>query len=1473
VVNFAEHQTGGLHKQAGCRLIRFSIEFFAFLVLIIVTTLVLRPLQVAMTDRMTELRDYSITQAENIIHRKIRYASMGPSIFGTIDIRNIRISETNAEPSISISRLRVSYSPWKLLQGNVAGSINSILIDKPVIAMDSERDADVWSLLSSYKALSFPEISSRSKEFLPENLVVRIKGGECTLADGTNSVTADNVSFNISIQKERISVQGQWNVDVFLDGLFNRVLKADFSGKIKGEFSGDQQNGFVTLNVPSFETDLFKFRSLTVNGILTEGKIEVRKIDDHLPFDLYVGYELDSGKLSGEFHSEDFLLRELFSFAGPWAKYNSWLDLRTTGAASFEMEREGDMTYALDLSGDIPAGMSMDIGDTSFHIAGKGDERYVTLDKAVLNTPMGSLDFSGGIGLEPLALDGALSVSNLTLSGDSRVNGNFSVSTEGREFIIFGEDISLGSVLISDLDAVIQWEDQGVNFFVSALRFRNLESYEDVKLNKLSLDGSYNFDPRGLQVSFILDSFSLMDLAGIARPFGKIPVVPKLAAGLVEDISITTEIFVQTDFEQVLYNAPRFVVAYGGEQDIVSVFSLSGTDRRFDLEEGRIVWADGQTTVSGSVDFSNIQDIPFSLQVVYADTSYYFEGLVLEQRSLSIQGGMAHVEQGVYGVSIYMDKTALGGYSGHIETTAFPIQINGQFAWLTLFFSMRYESETQWSFDISRLEVRDLSTPVFPITVIHLIGRGDQDGAVFSELQFDDGRGLLSGRALLSWNNNFSEIAGTIAMANPETTEEFTMGGAFSGGSLELHLNVSQVQLGRILRNSNNILATGLIDISWNSWDLFLVEVSLSSLTAWVGETPIRASASGTLKADECFIENLQVVYGTLTAEFPYFRINYKTPLAEMEAHIQGTALGWDMDASFTAEASFNPLDSWFDINQAVNSFDGALLISHMRLNTLESQEPFQFVFSRTESLISFSGGPGEMVQMRISDDGLFYAGLSNPSPIRGSVSGTIADGTINARSSDLNIDLNSLWPFISFTDIEFAGGHITAVVDIQGPLGDPEFFGIAQGTEIRLRIPKFLTEDIGPTPITFLLNGTNMTFEPLDVKVGSGQGKVSGLFRFDRWIPNTFSIHIQAFQEQAIPFGLEVGGVKAQGLVSGNLNLSMESNILKVTGDLTGHDTEITLNPQGFTDEMSTFFFNPRSIPVSMDLLVRTGNKVEFLWPNADYPIIRAYADRGTSLLLKSDSQVERYAVVGDVKLRSGEIFYIQRSFYLREGTLYFNENEIQFEPRISARAEIRDRSNDGPVTISLIIDQSPLGSFIPRFESNPPLSQIDIISILGQNLTGPSTAGGSDVLANVLSASSDFLAQFRVVRRLERYVRDFTRLDMFSFRSQVLQNAVLDVTRLHVPVDRMSWVSNYFDNTAVFLGKYIGSDMFFQSMFSLRYDENKKTMGGYTFEPDFSIELRNPLFDIRWDFIPSHPEYMFVNDHSITLTWRWSF
>ena len=201
-------------------------------------------------------------------------------------------------------------------------------------------------------------------------------------------------------------------------------------------------------------------------------------------------------------------------------------------------------------------------------------------------------------------------------------------------------------------------------------------------------------------------------------------------------------------------------------------------------------------------------------------------------------------------------------------------------------------------------------------------------------------------------------------------------------------------------------------------------------------------------------------------------------------------------------------------------------------------------------------------------------------------------------------------------------------------------------------------------------------------------------------------------------------------------------------------------------------------------------------------------------------------------------------------------------------------------------IIENEPLLSFVPRFEANPNLTQLEIYSLLGHNFyamdsNDPDSAqrfivnSTADILTQVL-ATSDFFAQFAAVRQFERMVRNTLHLDMFSVRTRFLQNAVVtnaSVFTTQAIDERTNRVGNYFDNTTVFMGKYVGQDMFVQGMLSMRYDEHNMNLSGLRFQPDIGIELQSPFFNIRWDFFPDNPQNWWVNDNSITLTWSRSF
>jgi hypothetical protein len=1408
---------------------------------------------------MTGLRDGLLARAEALLDRKITYSSMGPSIFGVLDIRNIRIYGTGTDPLVTIPRLRVSYSLPELLRGNPLESLRQIRLDRPQVSTDLERDADLAALFSAgageERGFTF------SPEMLPPRFRVRVRGGEALINSRGNRFLLGGLNLDASIREGRISLQGRWSAGAALEGMPSWAHNLTMAGRISGELTGDLKNGNFTLRFPSLRGDEASLRPVAFNLALGEEKIELRKLNDRAPFDLALDYYFSSRRLSGEFRAVDFSPRDLFSFTGPRRDLNRWLNLKMNGAASFTWDGGEAVSYDLDLWGSLPPGQ--DPGPAAYVIRGAGNEEYARISRLSLGFDRGSLEFSGGVGLKPLAPNGTVSLKDMALSGGGELNGEIALSTEGPDINIFAENLSLGPVLLSALDALIIREAGGFTFSLTALRFTNIESYENVGRSSLSLAGSYDYSPRNLQLSLILDAFPAEDILNMARPFLPAPAVPSPALTALRDISVTTEIFVTTDFEHVLYNSPRFVVAYGGVRDVFATISVSGTDRRFELSEGRVAWAGGGAEASGYMDFSDPNDISFSFNASYRDMAYYLEGFILDQ-SLSLRGS--------YGLLADIKMTGAQNYSGYVEAAAIPVPMGEHFVRLSFQSFLRFESSTRWSVDIFQLDLADIPSPAAAASLA-LSGGADQDGAFIRDLVYDDGLGVLSGEGSLSWDPGEAVAAGSLALRDQEGTEVYELTGVLIRGEPDLRLRGTGMRVSRMLRNAYNAAATGELRLFRDEQGLTTLDMDLESLSARIGENDISGAARGSLNSRELLVSAVTLQYGGLRAELPLLRINREELRVRTSLRVWGTALGRDMDLSLTAAVEFAPIDSWLTLSQALTSFSGSLEVERARFDALETEELFSFTFSRDKEELALSGGPGDILRLRIAGDGTFYAGLSHPSPIRGSLIGTITPRTIDATASNLYVDLASLWRFVPTEDIiNFTGGFVTASVRITGPLADPEFFGSAQGTSVRIEIPQYLNAEIGPVPMFISLEGNEMRFGPVKAPSGSGSALVEGWFRFDRWVPNIFSLDIRSFPEAPIPFGFDIMGILAHGLVSGNLNLAMADNNFRVTGTLTGHDAEITLD----TQELSAHHLDQNErVTVATDITIVTGRKVEFLWPSADLPILRANADIGSELRINSDTLTGRYAVSGDISLRSGEIFYVQRSFYIREGILSFNENEMRFDPRISVRADIRDRTNDGPVTISMIVDSAPLKSFTARFESSPPLSQIDIVSLLGQNITGTSTAeSGGGILQSALLASSNVLTQFWMVRWVEQRVRDFLGADMFSIRTQIIQIFVDNaLTRFQDPIDRNGGVGNYFDNTTVFLGKYFGPDLFGQAMLSLRYDKNQPDWGGLSPELDLGLELRGPLFDIRWNFAPRHWENMFINDHSFTLIWRRSF
>ena len=303
-------QSGFMNSLKVPRFFRISIEILIFVCMVVITTFLLRPLQEAMHGRMITLRDSLIQEAEELLGRDISYSSMGPSILGTLDIRDFVISGADA-PFLSVSRLRLSWSPIRLLKGE-PGIIQAVLMDNPVIHFDTEQDADITALLTAGGDIAFFDTGIR----------LRLRNGAAAVSMNESSFQLDKLHFDMSLRGSRLVFQGDWSVrgsvaqvsDTRGSASNAKPITFSMENHVNGDSALDFRNAAANLSVASLNSSVGSFAtSLTINAMLEDNVVKLTKINDTAPFDLSADYELDSGRLVGTFRCENFAPARLIS--------------------------------------------------------------------------------------------------------------------------------------------------------------------------------------------------------------------------------------------------------------------------------------------------------------------------------------------------------------------------------------------------------------------------------------------------------------------------------------------------------------------------------------------------------------------------------------------------------------------------------------------------------------------------------------------------------------------------------------------------------------------------------------------------------------------------------------------------------------------------------------------------------------------------------------------------------------------------------------------------------------------------------------------------------------------------------------------------------------------------------------------------------------------------------------------------------
>ena len=1460
---------------------RIWLEILVFLALVGLTALVLKPLEAYLGTLMGIARDALISEAESALNRNIRYGSANPSIVGFLEIRDVSVFREGEAPALTLKRFTLGYSLGALIAGKRGGAIRSVRLEGLDLVYDLDRDQDLAALFTRSAPGGPFELSG--------DCLFQVREGSLLIKKGARSLRVSGLSFDGALRNGRVVLDGSWHTEASLAGFAGGLNSVVVDGVLNGDFAGDFSDGGLVLGVSALRGDTFELGNLSFNLSVKDNLAEFTNTGG--TFGLRLAYDLDRGAFSGEFKpgAEGFALRKILSLTGEWEPYDPWLDTALSGVLSFSSDPEEGMRYTFNLEG---KGGRAPLA--AFDLAGSGNADRLVLDRCNLEFRAGKLSYSGDLLFRPLLPEGTLVFSGLGFSGGQGLNGELRLTRDGRSLDIFGENFELGRTPLSAVSGGIRWDPSdsdalfgGFNCRLELLRFRNIESYENVEMSSLSLNASYESDPAGngpgrLEGSLALEAFLLEDLLDMAEPFygTALPFPAREAAG---SIILTTELFISTDFVHVSYNAPNCVAVYDGFWDTFVVSSLSGTDRRFEISNGRVSWKDGSAELRVLADFANPDDISFLVEANYRNFAYYFEGAFFDRRTITVRGS--------YGMSLYLSGDEASGYSGYAYVASLPLPFRGRTGYLHFDTSVQYVSSSFWNVGINRVQFRENENPSLQYTSLLFSGRADQNGLEIERLNYADRLGELSGSVHAEWEEDFSSASALFSLeggSGERCVMEMSWRSGFDQGRAVFSARMLDVKLERFTDAGKNARLSGIISGVWEGSDSYSISLNLES-TEPFGENPDSFFVSGSINPRRIDLSS-NFRFGGLSARGLAVSLDRSLSRVQASGLLEGAVNKQPVGLYATLNADFAPVNSWFALAAALRSFSGKLKVESAHIGDLKLEEPCLFDFSRTPgenggSEIRLSGGPGDMLNFELLGDGSLYADLAYPSPLRGSIAGTLKDLYVDVFASDVYIDLPLIWAMLPIEKpVVFTGGFITGETRIAGSLSDPEFFGSAWGSSVRLVVPGYIGAEIGPGSGSITLEGSEISFGPIKARCGNGRGEITASIRFNRWVPS-FDIGIRVPETGPIPFGFDIAGVKTKGDASGFIGFNMEnSELLTITGDIHAENTEITLNAEELEAIREGRGEKNGKLDIVSDITITAGKRVEFIWPNEDFPVLRAYGASGSGIRVAADTRIPLFALDGEIALQGGEIYYFQRSFFVREGKVFFNGRDSSVDPYISMRAEIRDRVDEGPVVISLIVDYSPLSSLVPRFESIPALSQLEIYSLLGQT---PPEGQQSEVMVRVMV---DALQQFTVVRRVERGIRDALGLDMFTIRTQLLQNALLQVLGTGrggtggsglAPARDRDAIGNYLDNTSVFMGKYIGSDLFTQFRLSLRYDQYREEFGGLWLEPDIGLDLRTPLANIRWSITPKHPENLLtsdaiselVSDQSLSLIWRWTF
>lgn len=1402
----------------------------------------------------------SLTQQ---LGRPFSYERLSPSVFRNLEIYGLEIEGPRGD-TLRIDRARASYSILAILFGDVQNVVERLIIQRAYLEIDFTRDRDFIENVreSLFGRGLFPQdltISLREVEIrlIQEGLTVQMTniGGEVQLEDP--SILADLQS--------RVVLRGERENPVQLESqVAVQMSTARGFENLDGEIALGRLFG-THLVVDPLAFDVAKSGS----------SWSVTKQQDAQPFDLRV--DVSEGEVTLSAQMDRFVPAEIVAPGPPLAELEPWLESSLTGDAEIRLA-EGELAgYAADLEAYVPSGSLPE--PLALAVTAEGDQQQMQVETLELSDPRGGVArFGGTFDLDRLVAAGRLSFSNFSYAGSPAVTGGASLSfLDGRQGFSSGALTVAESTIYHlsgsvELGELLRNGDTPSDFEV-ALSL-NPERTGIVRgSGSIGSEGVISLDAQVEQVSLdeLLDALGSYD-PRIARYAGSVPD---------GRYRLDTRLRLRRDEEGLYLRAP-FVSLFDTE-DFETYLSLNLT-----YDQGTLVLEDivgGTAGYEGTgrlfARLSSGGTLDFELDLDVEGIEYSLRGLYTPGDSFVFSGG-----HGVDG-RIYQSRN--GEILFALRGMSIPVPLQSGTGALTFRLDGRYASASDWRVQLRQIR---LNGTEFLLTRssgrLEVAGVAEPDGITLSSIEYEDPVSNLTGKGTVKWQSLMPLTAALNArLESTQGDERYEISGSYEEGNVAATLSAVRVPF---LRLGMEGLRGGVdmnVRIRGTRADPTLT-VNVRSNEAGIAAEEL--VFSGSLAYQEGLIElrSLVLEYSTYVLRVQNGSVDQENETVELAFTVDNNALQREQAITGNLQVDYSLPQFTEEPVLAVLQAQGILRMDGFRPLTAEDTGARELRLSYAENELTLTNWYRNGLLLRFNrESGEFSGYAREPLIVQAVFEGTLGEGEIETTITEIDVSLAALLDRLPSERRLVDSGELGGSMRIVGDLRDPNFFGTLRLREVRMTVNP-VGDTIGPFGTNVILDEKNFRTTRTVVPVGSGEATVEAQLLLNRLALEGYRIAISVAEEETIPVDGRIGPINAEGFASGSLSISGDTVGAALEGRITTQSLRLALSPASERPDREA---RTGRANLSVDLEIVSGRGVQFVWPNTEFPVLRSTLATQQEVAIAANRQADTFSLEGDVEMQSGDIFYFDRNFYIREGEISFDEDQDSFDPRVTVRAELREATPEGPVRIYLVANNELLSEFSPRFESSPPLSTAEIVGILGGNIFAQSPEGEVDV-SSALLATSDFLTQFGVLREFEDNVREALNLDLFSIRTQIFQNIVASAIEDGQTVPNEQGVSpqepypslgSYLNNTSVFMGRYLGNELFLEMLVQLqadpaqnvpsRQEDDIQSLGGVLIDPEIRLEWQTPFFLLEWNFAPNNPEELFIRDNVFTFSWGFSY